>query len=333
MSQAMMRAAWYQRQGAARDVLEVGELAIPQPAAGEVRVKLAYSGINPTDVKSRSFRPGRGMGFPQIVPHHDGAGVIDAIGEGVPAERLGQRVWIYEAQYGRQFGSAAQYVSLPQHQAVPLPDHVSFEDGACLGITAMTAHRCLFADGPIAGKTILITGAAGGVGQYAVQIAKWGGATVIATVSNDRKAEQARAIGADHIINYRNENVIERVRQISPDGVDRVVDVAFGANLAASVELLKPSGVIASYASDAEPTPSIPFWEMLGKDLSVRFVLVYLMGDQAHRDAVRDISAILEQQPLKPVELQILPLAEIASAHEALETGHTAGKILLDLNR
>src|SRR5262245_21403278 len=194
--QAQMRAAWYERKGAAREVLQVSEMPIPEPGPGEVRVRVAVSGINPSDTKGRGIWRGQTeMPYPRIIPHQDGSGVIDAVGAQVLASRVGERVWIYEAQRGRAFGTAAAYVVVPSSHAVHLPEEVSFVDAACLGVPAMTAHRCLFADGPIAGKTVLVTGAAGGVGQYAVQLAKWGGATVLATVSSDEKAEQARTIG------------------------------------------------------------------------------------------------------------------------------------------
>ena len=333
-SQRQMRAAWYERKGAARDVLQVGELPIPEPGPGEVRVKVAISGINPSDTKGRGTWRGQAeMPFPRISPHQDGAGVIDAVSADISDSRIGERVWIYEAQRGRAFGTGAEYVVVPSGNAVRLPEGVSFVDGACLGVPAMTAHRCLFADGPIAGKTVLVTGAAGGVGQYAVQLAKWGGATVIATVSSAEKTEQARAIGADHVINYRDEDVVARVQELtSGAGVDRIVEVAFGANLPVSLQVLQTNGVIATYSSDADPTPAIPFGQFLGKDLTVRFVLVYVMGEAAHQDAIRDITTALEAGLLHPVAVQRFSLDEIAAAHEAVETGHTAGKVLIDLD-
>src|SRR5215216_6647097 len=212
--QRLMRAAWYERKGAAREVLQVSELPIPEPGLGEVRVRVAVSGINPSDTKGRTgWRGQTDMPFSQIIPHQDGSGTIDAVGADVPASHVGEQVWIYEAQRGRAFGTGAEYVVVPTSNAVRLPEGASFVDAACLGVPAMTAHRCLFADGPIARKTVLVTGAAGGVGQYAVQLAKWGGATVIATVSSAEKAEQARAIGADHVINYRDEDVVARVQE------------------------------------------------------------------------------------------------------------------------
>ncbi len=328
-----MKAAFLTGHGG-NEVVRVGERPLPQPGPGEVRVRVAVSGINPSDTKGRTGWHGQTeMPFPRIIPHQDGSGVIDAVGADVPASRVGERVWLYEAQRGRAFGAAAEYVVVPSSNAVRLSEGVSFVDAACLGVPAMTAHRCLFADGPITGKTILVTGAAGGVGQYAVQLAKWGGATVVATVSSAEKGEQARAIGADYVINYREEDVVARVQEITGDaGVDRIVEVAFGANLPISVQVLKTNGVIATYSSDADPTPTIPFGQFLGKDLTVRFVLVYVMGEQAHQDAIKDITTALEAGLLHPVAVQRFSLDEIAAAHEAVETGHTAGKVLIDLD-
>jgi NADPH:quinone reductase len=330
----LMRAAWYERKGPAREVLQVGQLARPEPGPGEVRVRVHVSGINPSDTKGRGVWAGNTtMLFPRIVPHQDGAGAIDAVGTDVPPARVGERVWLYEAQRGRPFGTAAEYVVVPSGNAVRLPDGVSFADGACLGVPAMTAHRCLFADGPITGQMVMVTGAAGGVGQYAVQLAKWGGATAIATVSSAEKAELARAIGADQIINYRDEDVAARVQAITgAAGVDRIVEVAFGANLGVSLQVLKTNGVIATYSSDAEMTPSIPFGQFLVKDITVRFVLVYVMGQAAHQAAIQDITTALEAGLLHPVAVQRFALDDIAAAHEAVETGHTAGKVLIDLD-
>lgn len=331
--QRMMHAAWYERTGPAREVLQVGQLPVPEPGPRDVRVRVAISAINPSDTKGRGgWRGQSSMPFARVVPHQDGAGVIDAVGADVPPWRIGERVWLYEAQRGRPFGTAADYVVVPAGNAVRLPAGVSFVDAACLGVPAMTAHRCLFADGPIDGQTVLVTGAAGGVGQYAVQLAKWGGATVLATVSSVEKAAQARSIGADQVINYRAEDVAAQVQAMTGGaGVDRIVEVAFGANLAVSLQVLKTNGVIATYASDGDPTPAIPFGQLLGKDVTVRFVLVYIMGEAAHQAAITDITTALPARLLHPVAVQRFALDEIAAAHEAVESGHTAGKVLIDL--
>ena len=199
-----MRAVWYEAYGPAKEVLKFGEIETPGPGAGEVRVRLHASGANPSDYKARLGSRGE-MRWPRVIPHSDGAGVIESVGEGVDASRAGERVWIYNGQWERSYGTAAEFIVVPERQAVPLADSVDFAQGACLAIPAMTAHRALFLDGPIAGQTALVTGGAGAVGRYGVQLGKWGGATVIATVSSDEKAEIALDAGADHVVNYRDE--------------------------------------------------------------------------------------------------------------------------------
>ncbi|HEU5320133.1 MAG TPA: NADPH:quinone reductase, partial [Methylomirabilota bacterium] len=249
-----MRAAWYERNGPAAEVLRVGELPVPEPGPGEVRVRVVASGLNPNDVKARAGS--RPMGYPRVVPHQDGAGVIDAVGPGVPAARVGERAWLYIVQWQRPWGTAAEYTVVPARLAVTLPAHTSFAEGACLGIPAVTAHRCLFADGPLAGQTVLVTGGAGAVGHYAVQLAKWADATVIATVSSPEKAALAAAAGADHTVNYRTGDAAAEILELTGGaGVDRIVDVDFGANLPVSARVLKTSGTIAAYASTGEPEP------------------------------------------------------------------------------
>jgi NADPH2:quinone reductase len=270
-----------------------------------------------------------------VIPHQDGAGVIDAVGAGVHAARIGERVWIYEANLNRPFGTAAQYTCVPAHKAVALPASVDFTIGACMGIPAMTSHRCVFADGPIEGKTVLVHGGAGAVGYYAVQFAKLGGATrVLATVSRAEQAEHARAAGADAVINYRSEDVAARVKEIcgSPAAVDRVIDVAFGANLAVNLAVLRPCGVIATYASDAQPEPKVPFWPLLAKDITVRFVLVYAMPAQAHAEAAASINDALARGALKHQIHRIFALDEIAAAHEATESMSNVGKVLVRID-
>jgi NADPH2:quinone reductase len=330
-----MKAAWYEKKGPAREVLTVGERATPEPAAGEVRVRIHRSAVNPSDTKQRGGARGNvTMPFAFVVPHQDGAGVIDAVGAGVDARRIGERVWVYEATQGRFWGTAAQFSVVPAHKAVRLPDHTDFDAGACMGIPAMTAHRCVMADGPVAGKTVLVTGGAGAVGYYAVQIAKLEGARVIATVSREEQAARALEAGADAVINYRTEDVARRLAELTgaAAGVDRVVDVAFGANLATSVAVLKPNGVIASYASDAVPEPVLPFWPLLAKDITARFVLVYAMSREAHDEAANWITAALERGALKHQFHRTFALDDIALAHEATESMKQVGKVLLAID-
>src|SRR6266513_1826211 len=227
-----MNAAWYEKQGPARHVLVVGTLPDPEPEPGEVRIRVAASGINPGDVKKRQNAFGYGMPFPRVIPHSDGAGTIDRIGQGVARPRIGERVWCYGAQSYRAFGTAAEYVVVPSSQAVPLPDGVPFEQGACLGIPGITAHRAVFADGPIKGVTVLIAGATGGVGSVATQLAAWGGALVIGTVRGSDDVQRARRLGAAHDVDTSAGDAVAQIRAIAPDGVERVVEVAFGPNAA-----------------------------------------------------------------------------------------------------
>jgi NADPH2:quinone reductase len=330
-----MKAAWYERKGPAREVLRVGERPTPEPGPGEVRVRVHRSAVNPSDTKNRGGARGNvAMPFPFMIPHQDGAGVIDAVGAGVDAARVGERVWIHEATLGRQWGTAAQFSVVPAHKAVRLPEGADFEAGACMGIPAMTAHRCVMADGPVSGRTVLVQGGAGAVGWYAVQIARLEGARVIATVSRDEQADRAREAGAHEVVNYRTEDVAARVRAITGTdaGVDRVIEVAFGANLATDLSVMKPGGVIATYASDAVPEPAIPFWPMLSKDLTVRFVLVYAMSRDAHDAAAAWIGEALGAGRLKHQVHRTFALEEIAAAHEATESMKQVGKVLVAID-
>lgn len=327
-----MKAIWYERKGPAREVLNIGERETPVAGPGEVRIRVHRSAVNPSDTKQRGGARGNvTMPFPFVIPHQDGAGVIESVGQGVNPARIGERVWIYEATLGRYWGTAAEFCVVPAHKAVALPEGVSFEAGACMGIPAMTAHRCVMADGPVAGKTVLVTGGAGAVGYYAVQIARLEGARVIATVSRQEQADRAREAGAHDIINYRTESVADRLKEITGEaaGVDRVVEVAFGANLATSVAVLKPGGVIASYASDAVPDPALPFWPMLAKDLTLRCVLVYAMPREAHDAAAAWITAALQRGALSHQIHRVFEFEDIAAAHEATESMKQVGKVLL----
>ncbi|WP_419950074.1 NADPH:quinone reductase [Candidatus Palauibacter sp.] len=325
-----MRAAWYTKLGSAGDVLEVGERETPTPGPGEVRVRVGASGINPVDVKRRAG--GRGaMASTLVVPHFDAAGIIDEVGEGVDSGRLGNRVWVYEAQWGSNFGTAAEFVTVPASRAVALPPNTSFAEGACLGIPALTAHRCVYADGSVEGRTVLVTGGAGAVGAYAIQCARLGGARVLATVSGDAKARIARSAGADAVINYREEDVAARVRELTEgEGLDRIVEVEMGGNLDVSIEMLKPNGVISAYASEAEPQPAVPFYTLLYKNLTLRFELVFLMPEDAKEQAVEDLSGWLADGELRHTIAQQFSLDDIVAAHEAVESG-PLGKILLKL--
>lgn len=333
----MMRAAWYEKKGCAGDVLEIGEMPVPMPKPGEVLVAIKASGINPSDTKGRGGNRGNvDMPYPRIVPHQDGAGIIAAVGDGVSKSRIGERVWLYEAQLGRAFGTAAQFVSLPSSQAVKLPGTMSFVEGACLGVPALTAHRCVFADGPVRGKTVLVTGGAGAVGFYAIQFAAYEGATVIATVSNEKQAETAKRAGADLVINRKKEDIVARSAEFvggaDERSVDRIVEVAFGANLATSLRMLKPNGVIATYSSDLDPEPVVPFWSLTGLDATVRFVLVYVMNADAHREAIAYVTQAASEGWLLHNIGQVMPLDAIVDAHELVESGQGGGKVVLSID-
>jgi NADPH2:quinone reductase len=330
-----MKAAIYDRRGPAREVLRIVDRPLPEPAAGEVRVKIAVSAVNPSDTKSRGTWLGATqMLFPQITPHQDGSGTIDKAGPGVDAKRVGERVWLYMAQRVRPFGTAAEYTCVPAERAVPLPAQASFSDGACLGIPAMTAHYALFKEGPVTGKTVLVTGGAGGVGFYGVQLAKWGGAKkVIATVSRDAQAEQARRAGADEVVNYKAGDAIEAIRKAAggPAAVDHIVEVAFGANIAQNVTVLARNGVIAAYGSDAEPEPRIPYWALTQKDASLRALLIYEAPQSARDAAARDINRMIGEGRMVHQVAARFPLERIVEAHEAMESGRVVGKILVDV--
>lgn len=328
-----MRAAEYTARGAARDVLRLVDLPPPEPGPGEVRVRVMVSAVNPSDTKSRSARPNdTAMPFPAVTPHQDGAGVIDAVGPGGDAGRIGQRVWLYMANRGRPRGTAADWTVVPAERAVPLPDGTSFAEGACLGIPAMTAHYALMSDGPLTGKTVLVQGGAGAVGFYAIQIARWAGAAqVITTVSRPEQADQARAAGADLVIDRKTQDVVACLRAAAPEGIDRVIEVAFGTNQADDLAVLARGGVIATYASDAEPQPVLNFRALMVKDAVVRFVLIYEAPQSARDAAARDITAMLKAGQLRHQIARTVPLADIVAAHEAMESGRLVGKILIDM--
>src|SRR5262249_34277969 len=325
-----MRAAYYERTGPARDVLHVASVDAPTPKTDEVLVRVHASAVNPSDTKSRSGGATRAMPYARIIPDQDGAGVVEAVGTAVRSVRIGDRVWMYEAQWQRPFGSCAEYITLPEVRVVRLPAKISFAHGACLGIPAMPAHRCVFADGPVAGQTVMVTGGSGVVGFYAVQFAKRGGARVIATVDTEQKAVRAKQAGADHVINYRSEDVPAFIKRITGLGVDRIVDVTFGANLPVSVQILRPSGVIATYASDADPEPKLPFGSLRGKNATVRTVLVYDMPQAAKDHAIRDITAALESGELRNEIGAEMPLDEVVRAHEMVEGRDRNGSVIVN---
>ena len=320
-----MRAASYDRYGPAAEVLKVRDLERPAPGPGEVLVKVALSGVNPTDWKSRAGATPRPIDGFQI-PHHDGAGVIEAVGEGVDPARAGQRVWLWLAAAGRRWGTAAEWSVVPQDQAVPLPGGASLELGASLGVPAMTAHWCVFADGPVTGKTVLVAGGAGAVGHFAIELAVRAGARVIATASSQEKAELARKAGAAHVVNYRDADAADQIRA-AVGQTDRVVEVALGANLALDLAVAKPGSMIVSYA--AEPTdPVLPVRACMTANITLRFILLYGVPRPALRQAAADITAALIEGALTELPVHRFGLSDIVAAHEAVEAG-ALGKVVV----
>ena len=324
-----MKAVWYEQNGGA-DILEYGDMPDPQPEPGEVRVRVVTSGVNPSDWKRRQGLTNK-IEFPRVIPNQDGAGIIDAVGSGVDQSRVGERVWLFESQFRRPFGTGAEYTVQPSGHAIRLPDNTDFSPAAGLGVPAMTAHRCVFADGPISGKTVLVPGGAGAVGHYAIQQAKLGGATVISTVSSDEKGQIALAAGADHIVNYREGETVEKIRSLTGgDGVDHIVEVDLAANFPVRRQILKSSGVVAGYAAGNSPAPSIPL-QFDSTNVTLRMVLVYDMPEAAKDAAVADITTWLEDEKLIPFTGPHFSLKQLKDAHLAVERG-AVGKVVIDVN-
>jgi NADPH:quinone reductase len=325
-----MKAVWYERFGPADAVLQAGEMADPVAGPGEVLVRLHASGVNPSDVKLRAgARVGVVMASPRIVPHSDGAGVIAAVGQGVDRARIGQRVWVWNAGWQRACGTAAEYVALPAEQAVLLPDRVGFAQGACFGIPAMTAWYGVMGDGPVEGQTILVTGGAGSVGRYAVQMARAAGARVIATVSSARKAAHSTA---EQWVNYRDTDVVGAVMEITGGaGVDRIVDVDFAANQAASLALIKPGGTIAAYASASDMAPQLSFYPFMFKNVRLHMLIVYQLAGALRRAGERQVTDWLEAGVLSHAVVPGGGLADCAAAHDLVASGDKLGTVVLDI--
>ncbi len=325
-----MRAAYFEKQGAAADVLKVKPLPVPVPGPGEVLVRILVSGVNPSDIKSRTGFSGP-MLFDRIIPHQDGAGIIDAVGEGIDEVRIGESVWLYEAQYGRATGTAAGYVAIPANQAVRLPENVSFEIGASLGIAAMTAHYCLFADGDITGRRVLIQGGAGAVGEAAIQLAKWAGAWVVSTIRNPQDEVNVRSKGADLIIDMSSQNTVETIKKATDgEGVDRIIEVDLSANLNIDLASIAKGGVISTYsAKNTNESLALSILNSMKANIAFRFVYVYTMPEGAKRKAIDDITNCIGEGKYNPTIGLIVPLDKIWEAHEAVEFHKVKGKVLV----
>jgi NADPH:quinone reductase len=326
-----MRAAFYERNGPAAEVLKLGENDTPRPGPGEVRVKIATSGVNPSDVKARSGST-RKIAYPRVIPHSDGAGEIDMVGDDVPSSRLGERVWVWNAQWARAFGTCAEYVTLPSPQAVRLPANTSFEVGACLGIPAMTAYHAIAVSGAAPGMTLLIAGGAGAVGHYAVQFAKAAGASVITTISSPQKADAARAAGADHTIDYKRDKVGDRVMAITGNkGVDAIVELDIAANAKLIPQVLRPRGVVVVYGTGAMES-EVPLFFFLRNAITLRFIYVYELDAAERAAALAGIERAVAAGTLLTNIGATLALADIAAAHEAVEQGEVLGNVVVKLS-
>ena len=325
-----MKAAWFQTFGPAREVLQIGEMARPSPGPGEVLVRLETSAVNPSDVKKRAGSAPNLLDGGPVIPHSDGAGTIEAVGNGVDAGRIGERVWVYQAQHGRRLGTAAEFMTLDQRRAAVLPDNTGFDVGACLGIPAMTAHRCVFADGPVDGLSVLVTGGAGRVGHYAIQWAAQAGASVVATASKEADRDACAAAGAQAVVSHREAGWAAQVLEATGGRkIDRVIDLEFGQNLGQVLDLVSVSGAIVTYGSAAEPEPVLPFYRMMFMDLLLRLVIVYDMPESAKTRAIEDIHDALENNRLQHRIAHLMPLDDIAMAHEIVEQGQVRGGVVL----
>ncbi|MEY9862731.1 NADPH2:quinone reductase [Catenulispora sp. GAS73] len=326
-----MLAAWYDQQGSAADVLQVSELPDPAPGPGEVRVRVAVSGVNPGDTKKRRGWTGSAMPYPRVIPHSDAAGVIDAVGDGVDARRVGQRVWVYGAQSYRAFGTAAQYTVVPGDLAVPLPDHVSNDLGASLGIPGITAHRTVFADGPVDGRLVLVNGVLGGVGSLAAQLARWGGATVIGTVRRSEESHRIDDTVISHAVALDSSDPAAAIRSHAPNGVDRIIEVALSDNADLDDAVAANGATIAAYATRADRT-EIPFWTLLFNNVTLRLLGSDDFPAEAKRQAARDLTAAAAVGALTVDIGDRYPLADISKAHDRIDAGGR-GRVLIDIPR
>jgi NADPH2:quinone reductase len=328
-----MKAAWFEKFGTAADTIIIGDQPKPVAGIGQVLVKLKTTGVNPSDVKKRVGAFPNLLDNGHVIPHSDGAGVIEAVGKGVSESRIGERVWVYQAQYARLLGTAAEYVALDASRANPLPSNTSFEIGACLGIPAMTAHRVVSSDGSVNGQSVLVTGGAGRVGYYAIQWAKLAGAKVIATASNPIDEATCIHAGADLVINHREANWGDKVQEVN-DGekVDRVIDVDFGFNLPEVLKCIRTSGVIATYGNTQIKEPTLPFLQMMFMDLTIRMTIVYAMPELAKQHAIDDIYKALSEGRLQHRVTHLLPFKQMVKSHELIETSGLRGSVVVDID-
>ena len=327
-----MKAVWYEQIGTADDVLRYGNIDDPEASDGEVLVRIRTSGVNPSDVKTRGGARGE-LQFPRIIPHSDGAGKIEAVGNGVDKSRIGERVWLWNGAFGRAFGTCAEYISLPADQAVEMPENTPFEAGACMGIPASTAYHGVFSGGSVKNKTVLVTGGAGAVGHYAIQLAKWDGAQVITTVSGPEKGLAAEEAGADLVVNYKTDDVVEVVNNFTNgEGVDRIVEVEFGGNLSVSEQIIKTNGVIAAYGSVAVGNPELPFYNLMFKNVVLKMYLIYIVPGEARMKIIEGLTKALSENALVHQIAKSFDLAETIQAHKTVEAGKLIGNMVINLD-
>ncbi|TWF82285.1 NADPH2:quinone reductase [Pseudonocardia hierapolitana] len=325
-----MRAAYYEEQGPAHEVVRVGEVPTPEPGPGEVRVRVAVSGVHVGDVGKRRGYWGSTMTYPRVIPHGDGAGTVDAVGPGVDPARVGEPVWVYLAQSYRPFGTAAEYTVVPAGHAVRLPDGVGWEQAAVVGIPGITGHRAVFASGPAAGRTVLVTGPLGGVGRAALAVARRGGATVVATVRRAEQVDEVLAAGAHHVV-VLGADAARQIRAIAPDGVDRVAEIDLAGNAALDVEILAVGGTIATYAT-GDPGASLPYWPLAFRNITVQFLSNDDFPEPANEHAARDLTAALAAGDLRYPIAARFPLERTADAQDAAERTGAAGRVVVEID-
>ena len=326
-----MKAVWYEKVGDAKDVLQIGQIDDPSPDSNEVLISVKTSGVNPSDVKTRAGARGE-LQFSRVIPHSDGAGIIIDVGKNVNPNRVGEKVWIWNAAFGRPNGTCAELIALPEDQAVAMNDNVSFEAGACLGIPASTAYYGIFANGSIENKTLMVTGGAGAVGFYGIQLAKWAGANVISTVSSEKKAKIAKDAGADLILNYKEDDIVNSVLDYTKgDGVDRVLEVEFGGNILINQNIVKPNGTIAAYASATVMEPTLPFYNLMFKGIKINTFLIYSISKEERKTVIGGISKALNENAIKHIIASTHSIESVVDAHYAVESNKNIGNVIINI--
>lgn len=326
-----MLAGWFEKCGVADEVIVVGETQTPTVGPGEVLVRLHASGINPSDYKRRA-NVKAGPEFPRVIPHSDGAGVVAALGAGAQGFSIGDRVWVFNAQWARPDGTAAEFVRLPAAQVRHLPESMSFEEGACLGIPAMTAYRCVFANGPVKGQIVYVPAATGRVGAYAIQFAKWGGARVIASAGSPESCAVAVSLGAEVAFNRKSDNIEARILEHTQGyGVDRVIEIDFGANLEMDERIVAEGGAIASYGAVVQPKATLTLAGRRARNLSLQFVFVYLLKPGVVDDTCAGILRAQADGALTHRIAGVVPLSELARAHREAESQAGTGHMVVSI--